>query len=381
MDVKRLNWLFSPLVLLLLFSSCKPDDRSGNQHPVMQRHLADYAPTGDVWGFIDAKGNIAIDAQFDDVRAFHEGLAPANKDGRWGYIDKSGRWAIKPNFIKAHPFEDGLARVRFANGLMGLINSSSDTILHPSYDELYFRNGNHYITAKNERKGLINAEGQVVLDNKFEDVKIVLGQLIATKIDNKYSIIDKNQSQKIEGILAIKKGGLLKTDAGWGMIDSDCNWVLNPKEPTLMLGHKGHVIVKRDNKPAILNLRTNIYSAIDSKRLTYLNENRYAAKLDQGWLLLDQNGRPLNGRPFESIYKFTEGVAAYGLGDWWGYIDIDGTIISDAIFALPWNSSEGKIRLFAASGFGFLDLEGNLVIEPKFTDVRDFSEGLAAYME
>jgi hypothetical protein len=47
-------------------------------------------------GFMGEDGTLKIEAKFDDVRAFGDGVAPAKQDDSWGYIDKSGNWVIQP---------------------------------------------------------------------------------------------------------------------------------------------------------------------------------------------------------------------------------------------------------------------------------------------
>jgi hypothetical protein len=43
---------------------------------------------GGKWGFINKKGKIVINPQFDFALPFFGGLAPIEIDGRWGFISK-----------------------------------------------------------------------------------------------------------------------------------------------------------------------------------------------------------------------------------------------------------------------------------------------------
>ncbi len=49
-------------------------------------------------GFINSKGEWAIQAQFDAVRDFKNGYAAAKAGDAWGIIDKNGNWIIKPSY-------------------------------------------------------------------------------------------------------------------------------------------------------------------------------------------------------------------------------------------------------------------------------------------
>ncbi|KAF0249676.1 MAG: KWG repeat protein [bacterium] len=65
------------------------------------------------YGFIDKKGKVVIDFQFDFARSFSDGLALVKLEDYYGFIDKEGKIVIKPQFASATSFSDGLAAVRF----------------------------------------------------------------------------------------------------------------------------------------------------------------------------------------------------------------------------------------------------------------------------
>ncbi len=66
---------------------------------------------GSKTGYIDRSGAFVIDPQFEDARAFVDGLAPAKRGDRWGYIDKQGAFVIEPQYLEAFPFEGDVAFV------------------------------------------------------------------------------------------------------------------------------------------------------------------------------------------------------------------------------------------------------------------------------
>lgn len=63
-------------------------------------------------GFIDKTGKVVIPFKFKDAREFSGDLAPATFDAkRWGYINAKGDFAIEPSFQKACPFNGDRALV------------------------------------------------------------------------------------------------------------------------------------------------------------------------------------------------------------------------------------------------------------------------------
>ena len=71
------------------------------------------------WGYIDVKGLIVIQPQFDDVCDFRAGAARVRQGDRYGLIDRTGSWRIGREPIDgkqvndAVDFDNGLALVHF----------------------------------------------------------------------------------------------------------------------------------------------------------------------------------------------------------------------------------------------------------------------------
>jgi hypothetical protein len=91
----------------------------------------------------------------------------------------------------------------------------------------------------------------------------------------------------------------------------------------------------------------------------------------------------LRPHPTDHDLRFHDGRASVGIGPHhqWVYIDQTGKVI----FTLPPNHyspfsfSEGLVKMRDATGDeGFFDTKGQVAIEPRWRNVEDFSEGLAA---
>jgi len=67
---------------------------------------------GDVWSYLDERGESAFEGRFCGAREFSDGLAAVWKDGKIGFIDKSGNWAISPRYDVTGDFSEGLANVK-----------------------------------------------------------------------------------------------------------------------------------------------------------------------------------------------------------------------------------------------------------------------------
>jgi hypothetical protein len=93
---------------------------------------------GNLYGYIDHKGNTVIPPVFRDAGQFSEGLASVTTaNGQKGYIDKAGLFVIKLTSGRGGQFNEGLATWAVEiNGKtkMGYIDRTGKTIIEPKFD-------------------------------------------------------------------------------------------------------------------------------------------------------------------------------------------------------------------------------------------------------
>lgn len=76
------------------------------------------AKIGNLWGYVDHQGKIAIAPNYENCAGFSEGLAGVKLNGKWGFIDKTGKIVIEPNFVVPASWEKNRIRIpQFHGGL------------------------------------------------------------------------------------------------------------------------------------------------------------------------------------------------------------------------------------------------------------------------
>jgi hypothetical protein len=115
-------------------------------------------------GFIDNKGNVAINPQFESAISFKDGLARVQTCGKYGFIDKTGAQVIKPQFIVTDSFYEGLAVFAIVNSgyKHGFINRKGEIVIKPIYNDAWrFRYGLARIRI-DDKMGYIDKLGNLV---------------------------------------------------------------------------------------------------------------------------------------------------------------------------------------------------------------------------
>ncbi len=373
------------LFLSLILNGCRQDHPTGSEEE--SAYMADYTSPDSKWGFIDKEGEVAIKPVYDDVSLFSEGLAAVNQKGLWGYINHKGKMVIKPAFRSAWAFHEARARVQpfdkpaqfidqegkaikavgwsaeddFSDGrarvkvgdAYGYIDSAGTMVIQPIYKRGWnFKNG-VCVVEYQEKLGMIDLKGAYILKPEFDFIKIAgLQNIILCHKENTAIAYDT-------------KGNEVARLPDCSMIDSD-----------------GHLISVRE-KGGMYLFDPSIQTTTKPSYYTnviYLEDSFWAGKTATGYLLLDGQGQPMSSIAYKQINKFSDGLAAFSKGEFWGYMDENGNEKTSDVFGLAWDYKEGLARAAFKDGIGFIDEEQKLAFYPPegSIDLRDFAEGMAA---
>ena len=97
-------------------------------------------------------------------------LYPWLENGKYGYINQEGRLIINCLYDEASAFYDGAAIVA-SSGKMGLINKKNETLTPFVFDEIFDPQQRTFIAKKDERYGVLNHLGKLVVALKYKDIQ------------------------------------------------------------------------------------------------------------------------------------------------------------------------------------------------------------------
>lgn len=91
-----------------------------------------------LFGFINLKNEIVIEPIFKKIRYFSEGMAGATLDGKiWGFINKEGRFIIEPQYFYVDAFKNGICGVLLTNEPLYMNDYYLNAIINKNNEILY----------------------------------------------------------------------------------------------------------------------------------------------------------------------------------------------------------------------------------------------------
>lgn len=186
------------------------------------------------WGFMDKKGNVIVNPQFEDVGLFNEGkCAVKNSDGLWGFIDKSGKIIINPQFNEATVFENGRAIVAMGSQY-GVIDNNGKFLINPQFDKMV-TDDNRYLVNSNNVWGWCDKKGKYIINPQFKEAHLFLSNSLApVRIGNNWGYINKEGKIEInpqfeEAYVFDHDIALVYNNRQFGFIDKEGKYKINPQ--------------------------------------------------------------------------------------------------------------------------------------------------------
>ncbi|MEP6792792.1 MAG: WG repeat-containing protein, partial [Saprospiraceae bacterium] len=292
-------------------------------------------------------------AAFRSAWAFHEKKArvlPFDKPAV--FIDQQGKTMNAEGWSAEDDYSEGRARVKVGDAF-GYIDSTGKMVIQPVYTRGWNFKNEICIVEYQEKLGVIDLHGSYILRPEFDCIKIA----------GKQNIILCHKDDT--AIAYDMTGNELAKLPECTMVDSD-----------------GHIIAVREKEIMYLfDLSNHTLTQPSSfSNIIYLEDYLWAGKTKEGYIVLNARGKPLSSIAYNQINKFSDGLAAFSKGDFWGYMDENGTEKISDVFGLAWDYKEGLARAAFKDGIGFIDDQQKLAFYPPegSIDLRDYAEGMAA---
>lgn len=238
---------------------------------------------GTASGYIDTTGKSITKFKYCYNGVFSNNIASVTElDYKTKYyIDKKENIIFRcpENWVVAKSFEGDLAMIQVENKGIGFINRDFQIVVEPQYNSYGFKEGFYYVS-KNNKPGVLNSDGDVVVPFEFDRV---------TRLNDSLFIVGKVFFKK-------KYNNLHKL---WSFENTYYKYALyNTFQKRLVLGY-------------------------DYEELKKASLNILIAKIGDHYRYIDTKGVSLTKLQFEKANPFYENKAWVKFNNLWGIIQID----------------------------------------------------------
>jgi len=382
------------------------------------------------WGFINMKGEIIIDPQFDLVGSFSHDLAEVLIDRKTGVINRQGDLVIEPQFARAIPFsktvvlaEPGECRsgyfrgheklenikdsLSFTSGSSGLYSVESGWITKPEWEfGVFDRTGNiSLIWAKHKDRdslyGLMRPDGSWQVKPRYEHVQRLCDEraIVREKKERKPGQTERDR-QILHG--AVDPGGKLVVplrpwflsywDNGFALVkDSETTKAGLLDKAGNLVGGRFFEQTSRGGNGIGEVMIDGLWHGIDQQGniVAHPRENEIFKACPSGLKLvyvsgkmqfMDPSGKPT--LPFLldtsfSLLKFDcDEITSIKHNGKWGYVDRNGRLLFDPPeFDTQYYFSDGYAAVQKNKKWGIINEQGKFTVQPVYDGLRYVGKG------
>lgn len=349
---------------------------------------------------------------------FKEGLAMIFKDSKWGFINKKGKISIEPQFEKVSAFGSGVAEV-WKNGKYGLIDINGKELENKNENDVFdFSTISYFWDFDKNKVGFKDKKtGAIIIEPKYDGVRDFEEGLYAVQKDDKWGFVDRNTGKIViepqyedVGEKIIDGLGLVRKFGKYGYIDKTGKTLIETQFDDALSFSEGLAGVMKDGKCGFIDKQGKmtielptgfgLNSAYFSGKGGRFSEGMAWVEKEGKWGLINKSGEIIIEPQYKYADDFSEGLALVGniitrganfYGCDFQLINKTGKVVLQPQFDYV-ESFHGGLAIVAKRDstipndygigyqrfmYGVIDKTGKVVIEPQFDSIGNFSEGVA----
>lgn len=377
---------------------------------------------GEKYGVININGAEMVEIKYDSVSAdnYYDSQTKSKNAGfiisekteegyRYGYIDYKGKRILKPEFTKIERVNeiqgDNIYFIAYKNGQAGLMRNNKCLTNYEFESIEYNLSNNLFIAQRNSKKGVMNTNGDIMVNTEYDELSFG-GEYINAIKNDELTILDVNgneiQNSDIVSLTKTKDSNYyiaIDQDNLYTVLDQNKNNLLNNKYDYIEYLGNSHFIVSKDRKSGIIDSNDNVlldikYSSVislheadliqaynvENDETILFNKNfeeisrMIASEVevkdsyvlmysDNDFKYYDFNANELTGK---DIYE-NNNIFAYKQDGKWGFVDKSGKIVVDCIYDMVTEVNEyGYAGIEQDGKWGSIDSTGQIVQEPVY---------------
>ncbi len=253
-------------------------------------------------GVVNLEGNNIVPIDYDNIIIGGKYI-DAQKGEETVVFDSNGN-NLNTDILSYNQVSD-LAIVIDKNNNYNIVDSSGNKKLKENYTYIEYFNNNYFIVTKDGKTGVINGNGNVVINLEYDAIQAIDGTNVLQAIktnENRTDIIDSNMNIH-EGIVNAN-------------------------------------VVKKDNYIKVYSETEVKYFDLSGNEITYKelfpNNTLYASESNGKWGLVDKNGKVVVNYDYDMVTEQNGNVFGVKKDGVWQVIDTSGELVSDNKYNLSW---------------------------------------------
>lgn len=328
--------IITTVVLLMMFAC----SMSNIEYPIEGEELY-RIQVGGKCGFINKKGKLIIDPQFDNAFWFFgDSVCYAQIGDQKGLINMQGEFVVQLdtaiNWV--YRFENDMATFITKSGKFGIINKLGEIILPACFLDISQDGYGFIVKDTLGKSGYVNKSGEFIVPCKYNEVGHYSEGRIVVKTGEKYGYVDSLGTWVIDSIFDEARtfgDGLarVKINGRWKFIDINGKSDDSKSFDEILTGFgNNRAFVMNENKINLIDKGSRIIAQLEVDSVKGFRNKLAPYKKNGKWGIIDSMGIEVIHHKFDDII-LNDDYIIFKDNDKFGVIDTVGNIIIDAVYS------------------------------------------------
>ncbi len=269
------------------------------------------------------------------------------------------------------------------NKKWGLINANGELVLDPVYDAIGdFKQFGYAVMQRNGGVGLLNKYGEEMVPPRFDDIKVLDSTLVAAMERGEWMVIN------LKGDIVLEKGYsrvqlwenghlayLLKDK--WGVVDKHGKTVAFPMYDEIYLEEGKYLLTRRGDQMGLLAENGKEILPNIAKEIKIYSDSLFFYRDGNTWGAVNQNGKTMIDPEFDSYRRLSDGFIKLVSNNRFSIYSVAcSNIITDGDFDEYYSFSRRYLIVKRKRQLGLIDWCGNRVLKPIYAEIQSYDRGL-----
>ncbi len=297
-------------------------------------------------GLVDNAGNVIIDNTYADIKPltdkYENGFVVKNNSSQYGLVNYTKQTVLECKYNEILPVTGSDMYVVKNNDSLELVKKGDESVLKlTGYDDVVSIDGENIIVKKGNNYGVIDTEGNTVLNAEYQDLSYLYNDKYIAKKNDKYGIIDITGSEvipfKYTKITYMSEEGFIEADNEDGTTDLlDTNLTVKCTGIVSEINTTYSFVKVRENGEYKYYKYT---LEEEDQKDAYPSNTIFLSKKDGKYGFVDKNGIVIVDYIYDDATEENKfGYAAVKKDGKWGAIDAQGNIVVEPSLDLTYNT-------------------------------------------
>jgi hypothetical protein len=261
----------------------------------------------------------------------------------------------------------------------GLINSEGQIVLDPVYDAIgEFKEYGYAVMQKQDGVGLLNRRGEEIFPPQFEDIKVLDSTLMAVLDRGEWMVID------LQGRTILSKGYdkvkvwdstflVFQQKGRWGVIRKDGVSIVPAAYEEIHYEKDLFFTTEREGQMGLISLTGQPILKNIAEEIQVFNDSMIFFRQNKQWGAITFTGQLLIEPEYQGFNKLNDQFIRLLKGQSWHIFSIPfGRIINRGEFDGYYSFSKRFVLIKKNRKLGLLDWTGEVILSPRYTDIQAF---------